>query len=144
MKKIVVTLAIAISSLGAFASEGTVAKKVLDAFQSEFITAKEVEWTTGENYYQARFLYNDRYVHAYYDMDGELLGMSRYLSPLDLPLGLQNNLKKNYAGYWISDLFEVVRGEDTHYYVTIENGDSRIVLQSSGNSWNSYKKVKKS
>ena len=146
MKKIIVTLAIGISSLSAFAAEENVnvSKKVLDAFKTEFTTAKEVEWTVSSDHYKATFLYNQRYVFAYYNENGELLGLTRYLSPLDLPLALQNNLKKNYENYWVSDLFEAVKSDETHYYITIENADTKLVLRSSGNSWSTYSKIKKS
>jgi hypothetical protein len=144
MKKIIVTLAIAVSSLTAFATDNNVNKKILDAFNTEFATAKEVEWTAGDNYYKATFMYNERYVFAYYNENGELLGMTGYISPLDLPLALQNSLKKNYENYWISDLFEAVKSEETNYYVTVENADTKIVLKSSGNGWSTYSKIKKS
>jgi hypothetical protein len=147
MKKIIVTLAIGISSLTAFASPDenvNVSKKALDAFKSEFTTAKEVEWTVNSDHYKATFIYNQRYVFAYYNENGELLGLTRYLSPLDLPLALQNNLKKNYENYWVSDLFEAVKSDETHYYLTVENADTKIVLRSSGNSWSVYSKIKKS
>jgi hypothetical protein len=45
MKKMIMTLAIAISTLSAFAGEENVTPKVLDAFKTKFKTAKEVEWT---------------------------------------------------------------------------------------------------
>ena len=147
MKKIIVTLAIGISSLTAFASSDenvNVSKKALDAFKSEFTTAKEVEWTVNSDHYKATFIYNQRYVFAYYNENGELLGLTRYLSPLDLPLALQNNLKKNYENYWVSDLFEAVKSDETHYYLTVENADTKIVLRSLGNSWSVYSKIKKS
>lgn len=144
MKKIIVTMAIAISSLSAIAMDGSVNQKVLDAFKTEFATASEVEWTIGSDYYKASFNYNGKYVFAFFNDNGEMLGMTRHLSPLDLPLALQGNLKKNYEGFWISELFEVVKSDETNYYVTIENADNTIVLESSGNSWNIYKKTKKS
>ena len=45
MKKIIVTLAIALSTLSSFAGEVKVSSKVLDAFKTEFASAKEVIWT---------------------------------------------------------------------------------------------------
>jgi len=144
MKKMILTLAISISSLGVFAGEETVNAKVLNAFKSEFQSAKEVEWTTAKNYYQANFVYNDKYLFAYYNPEGELLGLTRYLSPNNLSINLQMNLKKNYSNYWISDLFEVAKNEVTTYYVTVENADSKIVLKSmDGNNWIVYEKIKK-
>ncbi len=143
MKKMIATLAIAFSSLFAFAGETNVSQKVLDAFKSEFSTATEVVWSTGSEYYKATFNYNGKYVYAFYSEDGEMLGMTRNLSPLDLPLALQNNLKKSYEGYWISDLFEAAKNESTNYFITLENADTKIVLKSTGNSWNVYSKSKK-
>jgi hypothetical protein len=143
MKKIITTLAIAISSLAAFAGE-TVNQKVLDAFNNEFNTATEVQWSIGNDYYKATFNYNGKYVFAYYDQEGQLMGLARNLSPVDLPIALQANLKKSYEGYWVSDLFEAVKSDDTNYYVTLENADCKITLRSEGNGWSVYNKIKKS
>ena len=156
MKKMMLTLAIIISSLGvAFAgpafdkstaAEGEeVNAKVLGAFKSEFKSAKEITWTVATNYYQASFLYNDQHVSAYYSIEGELMGLTRYISPADLPLALQSDLKKNYSNYWISDLFEVSNENGTAYYISIEDAESKKVLKATdGRTWNDYKKVKKS
>lgn len=140
----ILTLAIAISSVAVFAREESVNKKVLDAFKTEFTTAKEVEWTAGSDYYKASFVYNDKYVFAYYSPDGILLGLTRYISPADLPLNLQMDLKKNNIGYWVSDLFEVAKNGNAYYYITLENADTKMVLKSTGGSeWEEYKTVKK-
>ena len=139
----IVSLAIAVSTLSAFASDANVNQKVLDAFKTEFASAKEVEWSVGANYFKATFNYNGKYVFAFYSENGELLGLTRYLSPADLPLALQANLKKNYEGYWVSDLFEASKNDGTNYYITLENADSKIVLKSSGNSWSVHNKIKK-
>ena len=145
MKKMILTLAIAISSFAAFAGEENVSKKVLDAFKTEFNAVKDVEWTTGSDYYKASFTYNDKHLFAYYNMDGELLGLTRYISPLDLPLNQQIGLKNKSNGYWISDLFEVAKNGTTSYYVTLENAYSKMVLRSTGGSnWEEFKTVKKS
>ena len=143
MKKMIVSLAIAVSTLNAFAGDVNVNQKVLDAFKTEFASAKEEEWTVGENYYKATFNYNGKYVFAFYSENGELIGLTRYLSPADLPLALQANLKKNYEGYWVSDLFEASKNDGTNYYITLENADSKTVLKSSGNNWSVHNKIKK-
>lgn len=141
----ILTLAIAISTLSSFASDVNVSQKVLDAFKTEFAAAKDVEWTTESNYYKATFNYNGKFVFAYYSSEGDFMGLTRYLSVTDLPILLQNNLKKNYEGYWISDLFEASREEGTSYYITIENADTKVVLKSTdNNSWTSFIKSKKS
>ena len=77
-------------------------------------------------------------------MDGELLNMGRYISSLQLPLNLLTRLKNAYSEYWISDLFEMSNKEGTHYYVTLENADTSIMLKSLiGGEWETYKKKTK-
>ena len=144
MKKIIVTLAVALSTLCSFAGEVNVNAKVLDAFNSNFATAKEVTWTASRNYYKATFVFNDQHVYAFYSADGELMGLTRYISSLDLPISLQVSLKKDYSNYWISDLFEVSNSEGTSYYITIENADAKVVLKSAGSEdWKTYQKKTK-
>jgi hypothetical protein len=144
MKKIILTLAIALSTLCSFAGDVTVSSRVLDAFKSDFSSATEIAWTANHDYYKASFVFNDQHVSAFYNMDGELMGMTRYIRSLDLPISLQANLKKGYSNYWISDLFEVSNHDGTSYYITLENADSKIVLKSSGGeNWRSYQKVTK-
>src|SRR5690349_15838401 len=121
MKKMILSLAIVFTTLSAFAGnahgEENVDQKVLNAFKNDFISATQVSWTISNDYYKAEFMYNDKYVFAYYNTDGELLGMTRYISPVDLPIHLQMNLKKKYNNYWISDLFEVAKNDATSYYI---------------------------
>jgi len=144
MKKMILTLAIVVSTMSAFAGEGQVNQKVLEAFRTEFNTAKEVAWSAGDNYYRATFTFNEKHVFAYYSVEGELLGITRYISPADLPISLQQSLKKEYTGFWISDLFEVARNDESGYYITLENADSKIVLKASDiYGWSPYQKVKK-
>jgi hypothetical protein len=145
MKKIFLTLAIAVSTLTSFAGPDEVNPKVLTAFNNEFKTAKEVEWTVGVDYFRATFTYNDKHIFAYYNTAGELLGLSRYVSLAELPMTLQSELKKSYGEYWISDLFEVANADGTTYYATVENADTKVVLKASdGKTWTSYRKTKKS
>ena len=144
MKKIIIMLAIAISSLTAFAGEENVSATVLNSFNKEFKGAKDVQWTNTNDYYKAAFVFNGQNVNAFYQLDGGVIAMTRNISSLELPISLQANLKNNYSKYWISDLFEVSNQEGTSYYITMENADSKIVLKSSGNGrWNTYKKMAK-
>lgn len=144
MKKIILTLAIALSSFFAFANETTVNTAVLNAFNSEFATAKEVKWTSGANFYKASFIYNEQNVTAFYSFQGEMLGLARNISSLDLPMSLQTSLKNEYGGRWITELFELSTEEGTSYYITLEQADSKIVLKSeNGSQWSVYKKSTK-
>ncbi len=146
MKKVLLSLAmfITLGTMSAFADSADVSPKVLDAFKNDFNGAKEVAWSAGVNYYRAAFTFNGNHVFAFYNTSGELLGLTRYISSLDLPMNLQRSLKKNYSDYWISDLFEVANNDGTSYFITVENADTKIVLKASGNSdWKNYNRVRK-
>ena len=81
---------------------------------------------------------------AYFTPDGELMGVIRNILSTQLPLNLQTSLKKEYEGYWITELFEFARPDSNGYYITIQNADEVITLQSTdGSSWSTYSKAKK-
>ena len=146
MKKMMLVLAmiVTIGISGAFATEENVSKKVLNAFKTEFTTAQDVIWSTAKNFYKAEFTMNGQRAFAYYSTSGELMGVTRYISSLQLPLGLLSNLKNNYSNYWISDLFELSNNDGTHYYVTLEKSDASMMLESTnGTNWTIYNKKKK-
>lgn len=148
MKKIMLLLGVFALSFGAVnANPGSeeVDARVLNAFKKEFATAKDIIWTLAPDYYQASFVYNEQHITAYYNTEGELLGLARFVSPVDLPMALQADLKRNYQSYWISNLFEAATKEGTTYYITIEDADQSVVLKSANaRDWDQYKKVKKS
>lgn len=145
MKKIVFVLGllVTVGVCSAYPSE-KVSRKVLTSFKSEFANAKDVEWETGNNYFRAAFTMNEQRIYAFYNVDGEMLSIARYISSVQLPVNLFANLKNEYTKYWISDLFEVSNSEGLHYYVTLETAESKLVMRSSnGGSWSTYSKSNK-
>jgi len=145
MKKILLVLGL-VATMGvcsAYPSE-RVSQKVLTSFKTEFTNAQNVEWETGNNYFRASFTMNEQRIFAYYNVNGELLSIARYISSIQLPVNLFTDIKNNYSKYWISDLFEVSNSEGLHYYVTLETADSKLVMHSgNGGSWSTYSKNKK-
>ena len=146
MKRLLVTLTIALSfiSLSSFANGREVSPKAVESFNSSFKTATEVTWTVTDDYFKADFLMSGQYVSAFYDNDGYLMALTRSLSSLQLPIALQEDLKKNYDQYWISDVMEVADDNGTSYYITLEDADTKLILKSQSDSWSSFKKQRKS
>jgi hypothetical protein len=145
MKKIMMTLALALtlSTMYAFTGEEAVNKQALNAFKTEFASATDAAWTVGNDYYKVTFTMNEQKLFAYYSMNGEFMGVTRFISSFNLPINLQSSLKKSYSNYWISDLFEMANHDGTAYYVTLETADSKIVLRSDGSDWSVFQKSKK-
>ena len=146
MKRVLIALTVLFSfmSMSSFASDGKVNSKVLESFQNSFKNATEVDWTVNQNFYKADFSYNGQYISVYYDEAGNLMALAKNITSTQLPISLQTSLKKQQEGYWISDLFEVANEQGSSYYVTLENGDSKITLKSSGADWSTYQKQRKS
>jgi hypothetical protein len=146
MKKIMMMLAmvLTLSTTWAFSGEEAVNKQAVSNFKSQFRTATDTRWTTGNNYYKVEFSQDEQKLFAYYNFQGEFVAVCRYISSLNLPFGLQNNLKKNYSSLWVSDLFEMASRDGTSYYVTLENADSKVVLSSTdGSTWSVFERSKK-
>lgn len=145
MKKIMITLALLLTLGTSFAFRGeAVNDRALNAFKNEFAGATDIAWTIGKNYYKVAFTLNDKKQFAFYNNDGEFIAVTRFLTSLQLPHNLQKSLRKSYRNYWISDLFEMATGEETLYYITLENADVKIVLRSiNGSCWSLYHKIDK-
>jgi len=147
MKRLVITLTLAFSlcSFSSFANDETISPAAIESFNNSFKSVKDVSWSIGENFYKATFLMNGQSVCAFYNSQGQMIALTRNISSLQLPIALQAKLKKEYNDYWISDLFEMATEEGTFYYLTVEDGDSKIVLKSgTGSEWSVYKKQRKS
>jgi hypothetical protein len=146
MKRFLITLTVLFSliSMSSFASDSKVDSRVLKSFETSFKNATEVDWTVTNNFYKAKFSLNGQYVAAYFDASGNMMAITRNISSTQLPIALQTNLKNNYEGLWISDLFEVANEEGTTYYVTVENADTKLILKSSVSDWATYQKERKS
>jgi hypothetical protein len=148
MKKRILLLSIVLVSFTAFsfaADAPAISKNVISSFNKLFSNARDIKWENQSNFVKAEFTVNDMVLFAYFNKNGELLAVTRFISPNQLPLEILTSLKNNYSGYWISDLFEIRTDNGTSYYATLENADHTIILKSEGTSgWQTYQKVMKS
>jgi hypothetical protein len=146
MKRTIFTLALSlILGTASFANnEETINQKASESFKKEFAQAKDVSWQKAGEMVKATFTLNERVLFAYYSESGDLIAITRNITTDQLPISLQTSMRKNYSGYWVSDLFEMVSGGQTNYYITLENADHKVVLKSEDfGSWSTYRKEKK-
>lgn len=147
MKFLLATLITVFSlvSTTSHASDDTkVSAAIIASFNTSFKNASEVKWSQTQNFYKAEFSLSGQYVTAYYDATASLIAVTRNVSSFQLPITLQTKLKISYENHWISDLFELSDDNGTAYYVTLENGDEKLTLKSTGtNDWSLYKKQRK-
>ena len=122
-------------------TDNNINESVLNAFSHQFEKATDVSWTKTSDYYKATFTWNGQVITAFYGAAGESLAVSRNILPSELPIVLQTDLSEDYSGYWIADLFEYTTTESNKYYITMENADKKIILESMDSSyWEVFKK----
>ncbi len=145
MKKFLIALTIACSvfTMSAIASDVKVSAKVLASFENTFHQASDVKWTQVKNLYQASFQMEEESYSAYFDVDGNMVVVARFITADQLPKQLKSSLKEQTAEGHVSYLFELTDKEGTHYYATIEKDGNKSMLQSMGiKKWVPYNKVK--
>ena len=147
MKKTISAIAIslALGLSAARANEGTpVNAWISSSFQKDFSNAKNVSWQNKGSYSIANFTWNNQVLFAYYLENGHLNTVVRNMLSENLPIVLLADIKNNYAGYWITDLYESVTNGHTSYTLTLENADQRLQLKSNAaGEWNVMKTINK-
>jgi hypothetical protein len=145
MKPILIAVALFASTFTkSFASGNpTIEPTVLKSFKTTFATATEVGWSKSQDLYKAVFFLNGQYITAYFKEDGNMAALTRHISAANLPIILQTALKNDYKNLWVTDLIEVSNDNGLHYYVTLENSATKVILKSSSTTWTTYQKQHK-
>lgn len=141
MKKTILSLAIGLAAFSsAFAKAPESANdRAAAAFQKDFRKASDVRWDVTNNYVMATFQLDNETQFAYYDFQGNLIGVVHHILTSSLPEDLSKDIKKHYAGYWVSELFQVTSEHGVYYYIQLKNGDETIVMSTEdSNGWNRY------
>ena len=141
MKKTILSIALGltlISSAFAKAPEKST-DRAIAAFMKDFHKASDVIWSSNSNYIMAAFEMDNQTQYAYYDFQGNLVGVVHHILTSSLPADLSSDIKKNYSNYWVSELFQVSSEQGDAYYIQLKNGDETIVLSTEGTgSWHLY------
>ncbi|HEY4935296.1 MAG TPA: hypothetical protein VII44_01875 [Puia sp.] len=141
MKKVILSIAILLALTGtSFANNtGNINERAIASFQMEFRQASEVEWAVTNDYIMATFQMDKQVLFAYYDFQGNLIGLVHHMLTNCLPVYLQKDIKKHYGNYWVTELFQITGEEGVYYYIQLKNADETIVLSTEGtNIWHRY------
>ena len=148
MKKTIITTAIILLAAlqVSFASdEGQINKRTVASFKSDFKEAHVINWSTQRQFAVATFNLNGQVMMAYYSPEASLVAVVHHIPVDHLPIFLLTQLKKNYSDYWVSGLFEAAVDGDSHYHLTLENGDQILTLKSVNTTdWAVEKSIRKS
>lgn len=121
-----------------------VAPAAIRAFEATFSKAESVTWAVSDGLYKVSFHVAGRYAFAYYDEEGNMIAVTRNLTPTELPMVLLAKIKQKYSQYWVSELIEVSNESGTNYYITLEDAATKLILKSNGaTNWTRYQKSDK-
>ncbi len=141
---IAVALLLTVGVTSSFATPTDKTDVIKASFKKDFQKAELMGIEASDTYNKLTFKMNDMVLYAFYSDNGELLAVTRNIKSSQLPIQLLLDLKRNYANYWITDLFEFNGNETNSYYVTLENADSSITLRAnSSDNWQLYSRKNK-
>ncbi|MEO6313584.1 MAG: hypothetical protein ABIU63_04445 [Chitinophagaceae bacterium] len=146
MKKIFLslTLAAALLSSGAtYAANNEPNVKVKQAFTTEFTQVKDVEWIpmNNEGVYQAKFIFNNETLHAFFTEEGDFLGTTRQILKPQLPILVATGLEKRYSDARVITIFEYSKKDGIEYFITLTTAKGSMIVKATGNGdFSTYKK----
>jgi hypothetical protein len=141
MKKIILSAAIMLALFSAaFANyPDKVTDRATASFHKDFIKASALHSEVINNHVRVMFQENNETRYAYYDFQGNLVGVVQHMLTSSLPEDLQREIRKNYSNYWVTELFQVSTPDCVSYYIQLTNADETIVLNSEdGYGWHRY------
>lgn len=145
MKKIILSIAIVLTlfSTALADSPDRFSKNAVAAFQKDFKSASEVSWAETSHYYRVSFHMDKQTLLAYYDAQGNLISVVHHILTTGLPEQLRKDIRKQFANYWVSELFQVSFEEGSYYFIELKNADETIVLTTDSNlCWHEYSRQK--
>lgn len=145
MKKFILIAATAFVSLASFASVDPITGKVLEAFRTEFASAKNVQWKSLDEagLYQATFSYRNTELSAFYDVEGSLVATARYIDKENLPIMVTKAIQEKYPEHVMKNVIEHIANGSTTYHVTLHGVKSSMIVSASpAGNLNVFKKIK--
>ena len=145
MKKFILIAATAFVSLASFANVDPVNGRVLEAFRSSFADAKNVQWKSLDEsgLFQATFNYQNNELSAFYNEEGEMVAIARYINKNNLPIMVTKAIQERFAEHAIQTVIEKIAYGVTSYHVTLASPKSSLlVVVSPSGEINVSKKIK--
>lgn len=149
MKKLFISLMMLISVISYAATPiggEKVARHLQAALEKEFEGAQYIVWQSLKEHdiYHAKFIYNNEQINAFFEQDGNLLAIGRFIAPSSLPLSIVKNISNKYPELEVKDAIEYTKSGETSYVITLENEKVRTIIQAySSGSLYVFKKEKK-
>lgn len=141
MKKIILSAAVMLTLFSATYAKmpDNITERAAVSFHRTFRKVSEVTTTVINNHVRVSFHQDNETKYAYYDFQGNLIGVVQHILTSSLPEDLQQDFMKHYANYWVTELFQVSTDDGVYYYLQLTNADETIVLTNEGSiGWHRF------
>nr|WP_294943825.1 hypothetical protein [uncultured Mucilaginibacter sp.] len=145
MKKIFLTLAIAASlfTTNIYAAtsalkndDGTenVSYAAISKFNSDYARAENVTWKVSSTFQKATFTLDDVKMSAFYNLSGELIGVTQNVQFKALPEKAKKEIAVKYEGYFAKEVIKLETGDDnsfdnTVYFVDLAKDGKELLVR---------------
>ena len=145
MKKIFIAALFAVTFItSAFAADVTnINTNIMKNFTSSFKNATNVLTVAGEDYTKVSFTLEDQKMEAFYDAEGEMIGLSRTIKVENLPVEAKRTFARKYAAYTAKEAIYFEGINESAYFISADNTIDTIVFKiTDDNNVSTFKKVK--
>lgn len=111
---------------------------IVNELNREFKNVSNLEWKTTDKFYKASFNADGTTMEAFYSYEGTLIGVSRSIKLVQLPLSLFKETKQLIGVNQPNELFELLTDRGTEYFITYSVGKEVKTFKSDGYSWSRY------
>lgn len=136
MKKLIIASILAVTVItSAFAgSNEKLNFKGSDKFLIDFPKASNINYKVTTDYTQVSFVLNGEQVKAFYNPEGNLTATAKNISLDKLPAGSLAKIQNKYSTAIITEAIEMNHEDNgLNYYVSLQNGTKKVVLEVSTN-----------
>lgn len=116
----------------AFANEEvSVNSAVKQSFSKEFAGAQSVTWDAiaSKDLFHASFVLNNERLNAYFNSEGVLIATGRFIAPENMPMLVSKGINARYSKYELTDVIEMISGNETSYIVMVQNEKAKVYVQ---------------
>ncbi len=102
---------------------------VSSLLKKDFPAASNISYKEGKTFTTVSFVWNNQRLQAFYDNDGNKIGISRAIQLQSLPMSAYSTIQTKYAGYAATEAIEMDNTQDgVSYYVSLQNDTERLIL----------------
>ncbi len=111
------------------AADDKVSPRLSQALVKEFSGAKAIHWQAfkGRDIYQASFILNHQRLFAYFNGEGELISVGRYVDLNTLPILVSKSIADRFGDFEVKEVVEYTRDGSTQYALVLENSKKTIM-----------------